>query len=100
MLAQDATDMWAGHNCDQFHFNKLVKEGALPECGVDFLELDNVVCNARGTMVPEIKRVGRMGDMRILHQRTRAMKARKLFYSVTDWAAIREIGIKAMGRVR
>ena len=100
VMMQDAYDMWAGHNCDQFHFNKLVTAGALERCGIDFLELDNVVCNARGIMVPEIKRLGRMGDVRILHHRTRPMKARKLLYSVTDWPTIREIGIKALNRVR
>ena len=100
VLAQDASDMWAGHYCDQYYFNKLVTEGALERNGVDFLELDNVVCNARGAMLPEIKRLGRMGDVRILHHRTQAMKARKLFYSVTDWPTIREIGIKAVNRVR
>ncbi len=100
VMAQDPSDMWAGHHCDQFHFNKLVTEGALEACGVDFLELDNVECNARGAMLPEIKRLGRMGDVRILHHRTRAMKARKLFYSVTDWPTIREIGIKALNRIR
>ncbi len=100
VLAQDASDMWAGHNCDQFHFNKLVTEGALERCGVDFLELDNVICNARGAMLPEIKRLGRSNEIRILHHRTRAMKLRKLFYSVTDAATIREIGIKALQRVK
>ncbi|MDB6071610.1 MAG: hypothetical protein JWL81_2781 [Verrucomicrobiales bacterium] len=100
VLAQDASDMWAGHNCDQFHFNKLVSEGALERCGVDFLELDNVVCNARGAMLPEIKRLGRSNEIRILHHRTRAMKLRKLFYSVTDAATIREIGLKALQRVK
>ena len=98
--AQDESDMWAGHNCDQFYFNSLVTEGALEASGVDFLELDNVVWNARGTMLPEIKRIGRLEDIRILHHRTRAMKTRKLFYSVTDWSTIREIGIKAVNRVR
>ena len=100
VMAQDASDMWAGHNCDQFHFNKLVTAGALEACGVDFLELDNIVCNARGLMIPEIKRLGRMDDVRIFHHRTRAMKARKMFYSVTDWPTIREIGLKALGRLR
>ncbi len=100
VLAQDAADMWAGHNCDQFHFNRLVTDGVLEQAGVDFLELDNVVCNARGIMVPEIKRLGRMADIRILHHRTRAMKARKLLYSVTDWPTIREIGIKALNRAK
>ncbi len=98
--AQNESDMWAGHNCDQFYFNKLVKEGALEACGVDFLELDNVICNARGAMLPEIKRIGRLAEVRILHHRTRVMKTRKLFYSVTDWSTIREIGIKAVNRVR
>lgn len=100
VMAQDASDMWAGHHCDQFHFNQLVTHGALEKCGVDFLELDNVVCNARGIMIPEIKRLGRMREVRILHHRTRSMKARKLFYSVTNWPTIREIGIKAMRRLR
>ncbi len=97
--AQDAADMWAGHHCDQFYFNRLVGEGALEFCGVDFHELDNVVCNARGDMLPEIKRLGRMGDVRIFHHRTRAMKARKLLYAITDWSTVREIGIKARQRL-
>ena len=99
VLAQDPSDMWAGHHCDQFYFNQLVAGGALERHGVDFLELDNVVCNVRGAMLPEIKRLGRTGEVRILHHRTRAMKARKLFYSVTDWPTIREIGMKAVNRV-
>jgi hypothetical protein len=97
--AQEAADMWAGHHCDQFHFNRLVGLGALESCGVDFHELDNVVWNARGAMLPEIKRLGRMGEVRILHHRTRAMKARKLLYSVTDWSTVREIGLKARQRL-
>lgn len=100
VLAQDAADMWAGHHCDQFYFNKLVGEGALEASGVDFLELDNVIANARGSMLPEIRRLGRMAEVRILHHRTRSMKLRKLFYSVTDWPTIREIGLKAVNRLR
>lgn len=100
VMAQDASDMWAGHHCDQYYFNKLVAEGAMESSGVDFLELDNVVCNARGAMLPEIRRLGRMGEVRILHHRTRAMKLRKLCYSLTDWPTIREIGLKAVNRVR
>jgi hypothetical protein len=84
----------------RFYFNQLVAGGAFERQGVDFLELDNVVCNVRGAMLPEIKRLGRTGEVRILHHRTRAMKARKLLYSVTDWPTVREIGMKAVNRVR
>ncbi len=98
VLAQDPSDMWAGHYCDQYHFNKLVGEGALESSGLAFRELDNVVYNARGAMIPEIRRTGRMKDVRILHHRTRRMKLRKLFHSVSDPATFREIMVKVSRR--
>ncbi|HWB06499.1 MAG TPA: hypothetical protein VG796_25970 [Verrucomicrobiales bacterium] len=100
VLAQDASDMWAGHNCDQHHFNQLVRVGALTECGVDFHELDNVVYNCRGVMLDEVKRIGREPDIRIFHHRTRAMKLRKLLYSATDPATAKEVARKIWSRLR
>ena len=91
VLAQDPADMWAGHNCDQHHFNALVRAGALPECGVDFHELDNVIYNCRGVMLDAVKAAGRESEIRIFHHRTRAMKLRKLFYSATDPATAKEL---------
>jgi len=99
VLAQDAADMWAGHNCDQHHFNQLVRAGALQECGVRFHELDNVIYNCRGIMRDEVKRLGREADIRVFHHRTRAMKLRKLFYSATDPGTAREVVRKVWGRV-
>ncbi len=96
--AQDPADMWAGHNCDQFHFNKLVKEGALGEHGVAFGELDNVVYNCRGTMLDAVRAAGRERDVRIFHHRTRTMKLMKLVYSVTDPATFTEIAKKLLKR--
>ena len=98
--AQDPADMWAGHNCDQHHFNRLVSTGALAECGVRFEELDNVQWNCRGAMHPAVRAAGREGDIRILHHRTRAMKLRKFLYAATDPATAREIVRKAVGRLR
>jgi hypothetical protein len=100
VLAQDPSDMWAGHNCDQHHFNRLVRAGALADCGVNFHELDNVVYNCRGVMLDEVKRLGRESDIRVFHHRTRAMKLRKLFYSSTDPATAREVVRKMFARVR
>lgn len=100
VLAQDPSDMWAGHNCDQFYFNKLVSAGALVRNGVNFLELDNVMWNARGAMLPRISGINRMGDVRILHHRTKSMKLRKLLYSVTDWNTVREIALKGVQRLK
>jgi len=100
VLAQDAADMWAGHNCDQHHFNQLVRAGALEACGVNFHELDNVVYNCRGIMLEEVKRLGREADMRVLHHRTRAMKLRKLLYSATDPATARDVLRKVGARVK
>ncbi len=102
VLAQDPADMWAGHNCDQHHFNRLVREGALAECGVDFHELDNVVYNCRGAMLEAVQASGREADIRVFHHRTRAMKLRKLFYSATDPGTakdvLRKLWKKAAGR--
>jgi hypothetical protein len=99
VLAQDASDMWAGHNCDQHYFNRLVTAGALEECGVRFKELDNIVYNCRGTMYDAVAAEGRAGDIRIFHHRTRAMKLRKLFYAATDPATIHELARKFTRRV-
>jgi hypothetical protein len=81
VLAQDPLDTWAGHNCDQHHFNRLLTAGALEECGVAFHEFDNVVYNCRGIMQEEVKRLGRAGDM----------KLRNLPYSATGPATAREV---------
>ncbi len=100
VLAQDPLDMWAGHNCDQHHFNKLVAAGALEQCGVNFGELDNIVWNCRGIMRDPVRALGREADIRVFHHRTRAMKLRKLLYSATDPATARDVVRKLAGRVR
>lgn len=100
VLAQDAHDMWAGHNCDQHHFNTLVTAGALEDCGVNFGELDNIIWNCRGIMCEPARALGRESDIRILHHRTRAMKLRKLFYSATDPATARDVLRKMADRVK
>jgi hypothetical protein len=100
VLAQDPADMWAGHNCDQHHFNALVRAGALKESGLAFHELDNVIYNCRGVMLEAVKAAGREGDIRIFHHRTRAMKLRKLLYSATDPATAKELFRKLTARLR
>jgi Nucleotide-diphospho-sugar transferase len=98
VLAQDPADMWAGHHCDQHHFNALVRAGALAESGVAFSELDNVIYNCRGVMYEAVQAAGREREIRIFHHRTRAMKLRKLLYSVTDPATARELLRKVFRR--
>lgn len=100
VLAQDPSDMWAGHNCDQHHFNLLVRAGALTASGVNFLELDNVIYNCRGVMLDEVKRIGRESGIRILHHRTRLMKLRKLFYSATDPTTATDVFRKITTRLK
>ena len=100
VLAQDPLDMWAGHNCDQYHFNTLVTAGALEEGGVNFGELDNIVWNCRGIMREPVRALGREGDIRLFHHRTRAMKLRKLLYSATDPSTARDVFRKIGARVQ
>lgn len=107
VMDQDTTDMWPGHNCDQTYFNRLKKAGVMEELGTQFVALPNVVYNCRGVMIEEVKRLGLWDDVRILHHRTRSMKARKLAYSMTDVSAIGEVfrrgtvaARKTLGRVR
>ena len=100
VLAQDPLDMWAGHNCDQYHFNTLVSAGVLEECGVNFGELDNIVWNCRGIMREPVRALGREGDIRLFHHRTRAMKLRKLLYSATDPSTARDVFRKIGARIQ
>lgn len=97
--AQDPRDIWAGHNCDQHHFNKLVA-GALDGCGVDFGELYNIVWNCRGIMREPVRAPGREADIRVFHHGTRAMKLRKLLCSATDPSTARDVLRKLANRVR
>ena len=99
VLPQDPKDMWAGHNCDQDYFNKIVREGAVEECGLKFGPFPNTLYNVRGTMVPEMKRIGIWSKAKILHHRTRRMKFRKMLFSFTDPVTAREVAIKMWGRV-
>jgi hypothetical protein len=94
VMAQDSTDMWAGHNCDQTHFNRLVAAGALEDSGVRLKELDNVVYNCRGTMLDAVVKAGRAKHVVIFHHRTMAMKLSKLAYSAMDPQTAVEIGKK------
>ncbi len=84
VCAQDPHDMWPGHNCDQTWFNRLIADGAAEECGLSMVTLPNRLYNTRGAMAPELKRLGLWDEVRIFHHRTRAMKARKAMYSLTD----------------
>jgi hypothetical protein len=97
---QDPADMWAGHNCDQHHFNKLVTAGTLEECGVAFKELDNIIYNCRGAMYDAVMKLGRADDIHIFHHRTRSMKLRKLLYSISNPQTTREFFRKATARIR
>ncbi len=48
LMAQDESDMWPGHNCDQWHFNKLYSGKNLHrKMGVDIQILDHEVWNVR-----------------------------------------------------
>jgi hypothetical protein len=100
VMPQDPADMWAGHNCDQSYFNRLVPAGAADECGVVLGVLPNTVYNVRGIMVDEMKRRGIWKDARIFHHRTNQMKVRKALFSVTDPALLVESARKLTGKVR
>ena len=97
---QDERDMWPGHHCDQYYFNELILQGLREETGVSFRELDNVVYNARGSMRPEIRRLGRESEIRIFHHRTTAMKLRKALFSLTDGPSLRELALKIVNHAR
>lgn len=99
VLPQDEKDMWAGHNCDQDYFNKIIREGAIEATGLKFGVFPNTVYNVRGSMVPEMKRQGLWDKACILHHRTRSMKIRKLLFSFTDPITAREVALKMLGRV-
>jgi len=91
VMQQDISDMWPGHNCDQTYFNRLKAAGVMEDCGTSFAVLPNVIYNVRGVMIDEMKRLGLWDDARILHHRTRSMKARKLAYSMTDVSEMRDV---------
>lgn len=99
VLPQDPKDMWAGHNCDQDYFNKIIREGAIEATGLRFTPLPNTIYNVRGTMVPEMRRQNLWKDARILHHRTRRMKLRKMLFSLTHPMTAREIALKMWGRM-
>ena len=91
VLPQDPADMWAGHNCDQSYFNRIVPAGAPQECGVQFGTFPNTVYNVRGLMVDEMKGRDMWKSARIFHHRTRRMKVRKALFSATDPAMVRDM---------
>ena len=99
VLPQNPKDMWAGHNCDQDYFNKIVRDGAPQACGLKFGTFPNVIYNVRGTMVPELKHQGKWNEVRVLHHRTRRMKLNKMLFSFTDPTTAREVAIKLWGRL-
>jgi hypothetical protein len=100
VLPQNPKDMWAGHNCDQDYFNKIVREGAPQDCGLRFGTFPNVIYNVRGTMTPELKNQGLWPEVRIYHHRTRRMKVNKMLFSFTDPDTAREVAIKLWGRLK
>ncbi len=97
---QDPTDMWPGHNCDQTWFNRLVADGAPEACGMSMVTLPNRRYNARGAMAEELKRRGLWGEVRIFHHRTRAMKARKVAYSLTDRAYVADAARRVISKLK
>ncbi|HSM66682.1 MAG TPA: putative nucleotide-diphospho-sugar transferase [Ilumatobacteraceae bacterium] len=97
---QDPSDMWPGHNCDQTWFNRLVADGVPQACGISMVTLPNRVYNARGAMAAELKRRGLWDEVRIFHHRTRAMKARKAVYSLTDRAYVADAGRRVVAKVK
>jgi hypothetical protein len=100
VMRQDPSDMWAGNNCDQTHFNRLVRAGAVEETGVAFGTLPNIVWNVRGEMVAEMTRRGLWDGARILHHRTRQMKVRKALSALTDVDQVRAAAHKGAAKVR
>ncbi|MGH8978764.1 MAG: hypothetical protein ACRDV7_11860 [Acidimicrobiia bacterium] len=100
VMHQDPSDMWAGHNCDQTHFNRLVTAGAVGETGVALGTLPNVVWNVRGQMVDEMTRRRLWSDARIFHHRTRHMKLRKALSTITDIEQVRAAAHKGAAKVR
>lgn len=100
VCAQDPNDMWPGHNCDQTWFNRLVAEGAPDACAMSMVTLPNRVYNARGAMAAELERLGLWDEVRIFHHRTKAMKARKAAYSLTDRAYITDAGRRVVDKVK
>lgn len=89
--AHDSSNMWAGHFGDQYFFNDLIKQGALEECGIRWGIVDNVKWNLRSIAIKAVVEQGRWPEVAILHQRTRAMKLRKLMYALSDKATVRVI---------
>lgn len=100
VCAQDPTDMWPGHNCDQTWFNRLVADGAPQEYAMSMVTLPNRIFNARGAMADELHRLGLWDDVRIFHHRTRSMKARKAVYSLTDRAYLADAGRRVVSKVK
>lgn len=98
--AQDPSDMWPGHNCDQTYFNRLVDEGIPEQFGVQMVTVPNAVYNARGAMAQELKRRELWDDVRIFHHRTRSMKARKAMYSLTDRVYVTDAGRRLVTKIR
>jgi hypothetical protein len=100
VLGQDPTDMWPGHNCDQTWFNRLVAEGVPQACEMSMTVLPNREYNTRGAMVEELQRRGLWDDVRIFHHRTRAMKARKALYSLTDRAYLADASRRVADKIK
>jgi hypothetical protein len=100
VCAQDPTDMWPGHNCDQTWFNRLVADEVPQACGLAMVTLPNRLYNARGAMAEELKRRGLWNEVRIFHHRTRSMKARKAVYSLTDRAYVADAGRRIVAKLK
>lgn len=67
VAAQDETDLWPGHNCDQCKFNDIV--GQHTEEGLKMSVLPNTVWNAREPVIPQLRREGKLDDVIIYHGR-------------------------------
>src|SRR5690606_38568825 len=42
---QDPATMWAGHNCDQDYFNRIMREGEMEKAGARFTPFPNTIYN-------------------------------------------------------
>lgn len=67
ILEQDDNDIWPGHNCDQFYFNRLIRNQFHVKCNVRMGVFPNIIYNVRPTMIKAMEADGTIADAKILH---------------------------------
>lgn len=67
VMLQDNADMWAGHYCDQYYFDKLIQEKHHLKYGVKLKIFSNKLYNVRPPMILQLKKDGEMDNVKILH---------------------------------